>query len=258
MAIGDSQVLSAIATDSREVVVFARTEGVSSIQVWADGGVQAYDVHVAAAGVTRLRAEVDALLARIPGARSSLVGGRVVVEGDDLSDDDHARIAALAEHYPEVMDFTGRVGWDSMVQLDVQVVEMPRSRLREIGVRWEGLTQGGVNAGLAWDAGSLGRMARPGEAVIDTPAPVSSVAGYFGVNALLSARIAALAQSGEAVMLAQPQLLARSGASATFLAGAKCLTSPPIRAAIPPPCSSPMACPCGSLPASIAMASSVR
>jgi pilus assembly protein CpaC len=36
---------------------------------------------------------------------------------------------------------------------------------------------------------------------------------------LLSARIAALAQSGEAVMLAQPQLLARSGASATFLAG---------------------------------------
>lgn len=110
VAIGDSQVLSAIATDSREVVVFARTEGVSSIQVWADGGVQAYDVHVAAAGVTRLRAEVDALLARIPGARSSLVGGRVVVEGDDLSDDDHARIAALAEHYPEVMDFTGRVG----------------------------------------------------------------------------------------------------------------------------------------------------
>lgn len=67
VAIGDSQVLSAIATDSREVVVFARTEGVSSIQVWADGGVQAYDVHVAAAGVTRLRAEVDALLARIPG-----------------------------------------------------------------------------------------------------------------------------------------------------------------------------------------------
>lgn len=55
VAIGDSQVLSAIATDSREVVVFARTEGVSSIQVWADGGVQAYDVHVAAAGVTRLR-----------------------------------------------------------------------------------------------------------------------------------------------------------------------------------------------------------
>ena len=49
--------------------------------------------------------------------------------------------------------------------------------------------------------------------------PVSNAAGYFGVNALLSARLALLAQRGEAVMLAQPQLLARSGASATFLAG---------------------------------------
>jgi pilus assembly protein CpaC len=76
-----------------------------------------------------------------------------------------------------------------------------------------------MNAGLAWDAGALGRMTRPGESVIETAGPVSAAAGYFGVNALLSARIAALAQTGEAVMLAQPQLLARSGASATFLAG---------------------------------------
>ncbi|WZB65879.1 hypothetical protein WJ971_26035 [Achromobacter xylosoxidans] len=164
----------------------------------------------------------------------------------------------MAEHYPEVMDFTGRVGWDSMVQLDVQVVEMPRSRLREIGVRWEGLTQGGVNAGLAWDAGSLGRMARPGEAVIDTPAPVSSVAGYFGVNALLSARIAALAQSGEAVMLAQPQLLARSGASATFLAGGEVPYVSTDSRGNPTTLFKPYGVSLRITPASIAMASSVR
>ncbi|HEX2520135.1 MAG TPA: type II and III secretion system protein, partial [Castellaniella sp.] len=44
-------------------------------------------------------------------------------------------------------------------------------------------------------------------------------AGYFGVNALLSAQINLLAQEGRAVVLAQPQLLARSGATAEFLAG---------------------------------------
>ncbi len=142
-----------------------------------------------------------------------------MIEGDDLSDDDRARIAALAERYPAVLDFTGQVGWDRMVLLDVQVVEIPTSRLREMGVRWAGVSQGGLNAALAWDAGSLGRMSRPGEAVVATAGAATAAAGYFGVNALLSARLAALAQSGEAVMLAQPQLLARSGASATFLAG---------------------------------------
>nr|WP_313037432.1 pilus assembly protein N-terminal domain-containing protein [Achromobacter ruhlandii] len=219
VAIGNSQVLSAVATDDREVVVSARAEGVSSMHVWADAGLASYDVRVLAAGTPRLLAEVDSLLARIPGTRSTLVGSQVVIEGEGLSDDDRARVAALAQRYPEVVDFTGQVGWDSMVLLDVQVVEIPSSRLREFGVRWDGVTQGGLNAALAWDAGSRGRMSRPGEQPVDTPLPVSSAAGYFGVNALLSARIAALAQRGEAVMLAQPQLLARSGASATFLAG---------------------------------------
>ncbi|EHK64757.1 type II and III secretion system family protein 1 [Achromobacter arsenitoxydans SY8] len=220
MAIGNSQVLSAVAAEGREVVVFARAEGVSSVHVWAGRDrIAAYELRVVPAGTPRLRAEVQSLLSRIPGARSTNVGGRILIEGDDLSDDDRARIAALADRYPAVLDFTGQVGWDRMVLLDMQVVEIPTSRLQEFGVRWDGMTQGGVNAGVAWDGGSRGRMLRPGEQVIETTAPVSAAAGYFGVNALLSARIAALAQTGEAVMLAQPQLLARSGASASFLAG---------------------------------------
>ncbi len=220
VAIGNGQVIGAVEAEGREVVVFARAEGISSMHVWANGGrAQAYELRVVPAGAPRLRAEVEALLARIPGARSSEVGGRILIEGDDLSDDDRVRIAALAERYPAVLDFTGQVGWDRMVQLDVQVVEIPTSRMRDLGVRWDGMSQGGINAGLAWDAGSRGRMKRPGEEVIETMEPASAAAGYFGVNALLSSRIAMLAQSGEAVMLAQPQLLARSGASATFLAG---------------------------------------
>ncbi len=220
VAIGNSQIVSAVAAEGREVVVFARAEGVSSVHVWTGRDrIAAYELRVVPAGTPRLRDEVQSLLSRIPGARSTNVGGRILIEGDDLSDDDRARIAALADRYPNVLDFTGQVGWDRMVLLDVQVVEIPTSRLQEFGVRWDGVTQGGVNAGLAWDGGSRGRITRPGEQIIETAAPVSSAAGYFGVNALLSARIAALAQTGEAVMLAQPQLLARSGASATFLAG---------------------------------------
>ncbi|WP_447918930.1 type II and III secretion system protein family protein [Achromobacter aegrifaciens] len=220
VAIGNGQVIGAIEAEGREVVVFARAEGVSSMHVWANGGrAKAYELRVVPAGAPRLRAEVEALLARIPGARSTEVGGRILIEGDDLSDDDRLRIAALADRYPAVLDFTGQVGWDRMVQLDVQVVEIPTSRMRDLGVRWDGMSQGGINAGLAWDAGSRGRMSRPGEEILETAGPASRAAGYFGVNALLSSRIAMLAQSGEAVMLAQPQLLARSGASATFLAG---------------------------------------
>jgi pilus assembly protein CpaC len=220
VAVGNGQVMNAVAVDGKDVVVFAREEGESSLHVWAGSQRSAYTVRVAPAQSRRARGEVNALLARIPGARAEAVGDAIVIEGDDLSDADRARIAALAERYPQVVDFTGKVGWDRMVLLDVQVVELPRARVRELGIRWDAATQGGIHAGLGLDAASSARVSqRPGTLALDTPLRAAPAVGYLGLNALLSSRIDLLAQSGEAVVLAQPQLLARSGATAEFLAG---------------------------------------
>lgn len=222
VAVGDGAIVQAVAADGREVLIFARRQGMTTLHVWTRAGErQAYRIEVGAAGAQRMEQEVAALLARIPNARSSRVGGRLLIEGEDLSDADQERIGALVQRYPALLDFTGQVGWDRMVLLDVQVIEVPRSELLEYGIRWDGSTQGGFVGGVAWDLAS-GRAlaARPGsELPLDLPLPVRSAQSYFGLNAMLASRIHALAQQGEAVMLAQPQLLARSGATATFLAG---------------------------------------
>ncbi|ANN80559.1 secretion protein [Bordetella flabilis] len=220
VAVGNGAVVHAVAADSAEVIIFARAEGESSLHVWAGKKRIAYTVRVAPAQSRRMRAEVDALLARIPGARGERIGNQIVIEGHDLSDADRSRIAALAERYPQVLDFTGKVGWDRMVLLDVQVVELPRSRLTELGVRWDAATQGGLTAGWALDAATSGRLTeRPGESPLAVPLRAAPGVGYAGMNMLLSSRLNLLAQTGEAVVLAQPQLLARSGSTAEFLAG---------------------------------------
>src|SRR5690606_6125585 len=125
--------------------------------------------------------------------------------------------------YPQLLDFTSPVGWDRMVLLDVQVIEVPRNQLQELGVRWDNETAGGLNAGLAWDTGTRRWIDRPGGGTdpspMTLPLAASPMAAYFGINAVLSSRIQAMAQTGTAVVLAQPQLLARSGSTAEFLAG---------------------------------------
>lgn len=220
VAVGDGQVVNAVTTEEKEVIVFARNEGSSTLQLWLHNGVRRqYQVQVAPQGARQIQQELGAMMQRIPNATVSSVGDKVLVEGDELADDDRARVAALARKYPQLVDMTGHVGWDRMVLLDVQVVELPRSRLQELGLRWSGSPAGGVSAGLAWEAASSALASRPGEVVIPAVFPASVAAGYFGMNALLSARIQAMAQSGSAVVLAQPQLLARSGATAEFLAG---------------------------------------
>jgi len=220
VAVGDGHVLNAVTTSEKEVIVFARHEGSSALQIWsANGRRRHYQISVAPEGARQIQEELRQVLERIPNSRISTVGDKLLVEGENISDHDRQRVAALSRRYPQLLDFTSQVGWDRMVLLDVRVVEVPRMQLQELGVRWNSATDGGITAGLAWDGGHKGAEARPGETVMPLSFPATMAAGYFGINALLSARINAMAQTGSAVVLAQPQLLARSGATAEFLAG---------------------------------------
>ena len=220
IAVGNSHVVQATAVNGREVLVFGKMRGSTTVDLWnASGHRTSYVVTVTPEGLRRIHAEISGLLGKIPTVRSVIVGDKIVIEGEDIADADQARIAALASRYPDVIDFTSRVGWDRMVLLDVQVIEIPTSRMQELGIRWDPSSGSGMSTGLAWDAGSARLDQRPGDAPLGAAFPMKQAAGYLGVNALLSARLAAMSKSGEAVVLAQPQLLARSGSTASFLAG---------------------------------------
>jgi pilus assembly protein CpaC len=220
IAVGNSQIVQVTTVNPREVLIFGKTRGSTTVDIWvSDKKRHTYRIFVAPEGLSRIQEEISRLLKNIPQAHSRIAGDKLVIEGEDLNDADQLRIATLAKRYPEVIDFTSQLGWDKMILLDVQVLELPSSRMHELGVRWDPTSQGGLQTGLAWEGGSTSLMQRPGEAGLTLPFPLPQAAGYLGLNALLSARLAALSKSGEAVVLAQPQLLARSGSTASFLAG---------------------------------------
>lgn len=220
VAVGDGKIINAVTDDDKEIVLFAREAGDTSLQIWdIEGNTTSYNIHVASAVQHRIQHDIRNMLNRIPNVKAMVVGEKVIVEGDKLSDADRERVQLLAKHYPQIVDMTSQVGWDQMVLLDVQILEIPRSFLQELGVRWQNSSVGGFNAGVVWDSTASNLLARPGEAVLDAAFPQYNPLGYFGLNALLSSNLNAMANEGKAVMLAQPQLMARSGATAEFLAG---------------------------------------
>lgn len=220
VAVGDGHVLNAMAADNDEVLVFAKNEGQSSLYIWTATGQRfEYEVQVEVPARADAMHELKTILQRIPNISFSQVGRKIIVEGEQLSNHQRQQLLALKQQYPQILDFTYPVGWESMVLLDVQVVEVPKNAFMDLGVRWSDSAQGGLSAGFAWDVGSQKLIDRPGETVVPMPFMPQHAGGYFGVNALMRAKLNALTQTGQAVVLARPQLLARSGATAEFLAG---------------------------------------
>jgi pilus assembly protein CpaC len=233
LAVGNGKVLSAAVLDDREILLIANDVGVSSLHIWTTNGhSRRVKVNVVPAETPRVNREIAAFLANIPNARSSVIGDKVVVEGDSLSNRDQARIEELAKRYPQIINFTNPVGWEKMIVMDVQIVEFPINMLREVGLAWNatgGAAVGGIwmparrgNAPLQIDIRTGAENAPP---IINPdgssdPVPLSSSLNVLSaINTGLNAQLRLMEQSGSASILAQPVLSTRNGAEASFLAG---------------------------------------
>jgi pilus assembly protein CpaC len=237
IAVGNGNILSASALDDKEVILFANGTGVSSLFIWnADGRYQRVKVTIVPGDTARVAREVAGFLKHIPKSTATVVGDKVIVEGDELSDADRDKVAELAKRYPQIVNFTGQVGWEQTVLMDVKVVEFPKSELREMGLKWN--PTGGGALGAVWSPINRGdNGASVGGRQINITAPTtqlppienidktkgvvlpSALTVMSAVNVGLNAQLNLLEQNGTAAILAEPQLSTRSGYKASFLAG---------------------------------------
>ena len=224
VAVGNSQLIQATAVSADEVILFAKRAGLTTVDVWTKQGKHhAYRVVITAAGLEQQLQEVQHILLGLPNVRARLSGRHIVIEGQQLTTADQARLKTLLQRYPDIVDLTSQVAWDQMVHLDVQVLELPRQSLRDLGVNWRRESASDWFGGVSWSLGSADmRSAQDGPVVGPELASGGATAAsgvMMGMNQRLSSQINALTQTGQAVLLAQPQLLARSGSAASFLAG---------------------------------------
>ena len=232
IAVGNGTIMSASALDNKEVLIFANGVGTSSLFVWnEDGRYQRVKINIVPGDTSRFAREIAAFLTTIPNTKASIIGDKVIVEGENLADLDIAKIDELARRYPQIVNFTNRLGWEQMVLIDVKVVEFPVSELKDIGIKWNAL--GGAVVGGIWSpirVGSSGPFQIDIQTGATNPVPITGIGGgaavlpaglniLSAINLGLNAQLNLLAQSGRATLLAEPQLSARNGSLATFLAG---------------------------------------
>jgi pilus assembly protein CpaC len=201
VALGSGKVVSITTPERGQLLLFGESAGHTTAQLWLrDGSRRVLQINVNEQDLAVRLNEVRQLLVGVSGVSARIVSDRIVLEGDRVSEADHQRATGVASLFPGlVLDFVGRLGWETMVQMDVRIVEVRRDQLRQLGLRWDS----------------------------DAAGPVVSVkaGGGNGVSidaslaTTLGSRIDLLQQRGLAQTVAEPTLSCRSGGVARFISG---------------------------------------
>ena len=176
--------------------------------------------------------EVRELVSHIRGIEAKVVGTRVVLAGE-IDQGFEATIKTIQEAYPDVMDLTRKtesleIEPQKMVLMNITISEFNSNFLETLGINWSTSFNGPAGA-FAVETGARDTPGL-GASILTNPSTPESFGstqalnastpfGYFGIATEIVSRINLAVDTGNAVVLAEPRLVARSGGEASFLAG---------------------------------------
>lgn len=202
VALGSGRIVSIAMPERGQLLLFGEAPGGTTAELWLrDGTRRRLRIEVRERDLTGRLAEVRGLLAGLDSLSARISGRFVVIDGIRAGSEDQARAAEVAALFPgEVLDFVGTSDWESMVQLQVRLVEVRRDQLHRLGLRW---TQEAAGPEVAVSAGA-------GQGGLSVRAALATQ---------LASRLDLLQQQGFAWTLAEPTLSCRSGGVARFVSG---------------------------------------
>jgi pilus assembly protein CpaC len=228
--VGDPDVADVNPLTDHSISILAKKIGTTRVSVYAEGKklVGIFDVEVTY-DVTRLSNE---LRRRFPGSnlQASAINGRIMLSGEVADAVTLDKAVIIARQFgPDIINSVS-VSSPQQVMLEVRFIEVSRTASRELGVQW--------NRFGSSSATHIGSMQPASSLPIPPPSnsgtfPVGEAAGLLsgaspfgfaiariaGGGALTDVAINALEQKGIARSLAEPNLVALSGDTASFLAG---------------------------------------
>jgi pilus assembly protein CpaC len=218
--VANPEIADAQTPDNRRVLVLGRRSGQTTVYVFPAGGAPTRYAITVGRGVDGI---AQALRAIVPTGKIEVfrAPNGMTVSGMVDSPAQAEALKATALQYlteKESLNFNVTVQQSTQVYLQVRIAEVSRSVTKTLGFNWNTLFNNGtVAAGLV--TGRTPITTAFGQFVGNTPPTNTLGFGYSSGNVDLSAVIDALQSTGLVTILAEPNLTAISGATASFLSG---------------------------------------
>ncbi len=139
IALGSGRVLQANWLDDRQLLLIPEAPGETTLHLWLKGGgIRKYQILVTESNSVRLAQDMNLLLGENSGVRARALGDRILLEGQNPTEEGAWRAAELVKRYPQVISLVSRRGYEQMINLEVKMIEIGRNALKQLGVRWQG------------------------------------------------------------------------------------------------------------------------
>ena len=213
--VSNPEILQLTVLSPTQIQLAAKAAGVTQVNIWDESN-QIYTIDVIIFGDARELQEMLASQFPNTSLKVTPVANSVVITGFVDKPEIVPHIIRIAEeYYPKVINNI-TVGGVHQVLLHCKVMEVSRSKLRQLGFDWAKLTGNnlvestvvGVLSGVSGGAANLGNNSTFFFQVLDG----AGTAGFFGV-------LEALREDSLLKIMAEPTLVCYSGRPATFLVG---------------------------------------
>ena len=219
--VGDPEIADVNPLTDHTLSILGKKIGTTRVTVYAEGKklVGIFDIEVSY-DVTRL---INELRRRFPGSslRASSVNGRIMLGGEVADAVTLDQALTIARQFgPDIINAVSVMS-PQQVMLEVRFIEISRTAGRELGVQWNRFGGNSIaNVGSQQPASNLPTVADTAAGVISGASPFGFAIGRIVASGVTTdVMINALEQKGIARSLAEPNLVALSGDTASFLAG---------------------------------------
>ena len=232
VAVGNGGLLSTSMLENGQLLLLAEKEGETTVHIWySDGAESDLKVQIVTNDNNRVLQELRTLLHGLGDVEVKQVGERIFITGSLLTTDQEL-LGTVKTAYPQLIDLTRKfdppasalvLPSQKMIYMNVKITEFNTTKLTELGINWADFING-PSAGLVYEYSNDDFSVRSDADLLPniSALPLALSAnplGYVGIATEITSRINLLVQTGDAVILAEPKLSARSGGKAEFLAG---------------------------------------
>jgi pilus assembly protein CpaC len=221
VTVGDPEIADVNVLTDKSLSILGRKSGTTRITAYGEGKtlVGMFDVEVSY-DTSMLSAEITRRFSHA-GIRVGTANGKILLTGNapDAVTLDQA-LSVAKQFGPDVINSVS-VDAPQQVMLEVRFIEASRQASRELGVQWNVFgSSGGAVIGSRQRANLLPRAAGVAAGVLSGAPPFGvAMARIIADGTTIDAFINALEEQGLARSLAEPNLTALSGDTASFLAG---------------------------------------